>query len=495
MDTAATPLPTKTETQANLNEISAEAMLSILEKQKASFLAEGYVSYETRINRLNKLEALLHDNIDTLCEAMSEDFGHRSLHQSKVADFYGSFEALKHTKKHLKKWMKDEKRKPPAPLGLMGAKARIHYQPKGVIGNITTWNFPVFVASTPLIGILAAGNRAMVKLTEVTPKTSALLQRLFSEYFDESEVVGITGGPEVGAAFSALPLDHIIFTGATSVGKYILKGAADNLTPVTLELGGKSPVVVSRSADIKESALRIFTGKALNVGQVCISPDYIFVAEEQLDEFVKAAEDHIKTMFPTMLNNNDYSSVVNARHYQRLNAVIEEAQQHADVKVINPANESFDNQDGTHKIPMTLVINPDDNLKAMQDEIFGPIVCIKTYKVIDEVIDYINANPRPLALYYFGRDKQEEIQVTSSTTSGGVAINDVIAHAGVEDIPFGGIGPSGMGNYHGFDGFKTFSHAKSIFTQSRKINMMKFTGMIPPYSKKTDKTLEFMLKK
>lgn len=495
MDTAATPLPTKTETQANLNEISAEAMLSILEKQKASFLAEGYVSYETRINRLNKLEALLHDNIDSLCEAMSEDFGHRSLHQSKVADFYGSFEALKHTKKHLKKWMKDEKRKPPAPLGLMGAKARIHYQPKGVIGNITTWNFPVFVASTPLIGILAAGNRAMVKLTEVTPKTSALLQRLFSEYFDESEVVGITGGPEVGAAFSALPLDHIIFTGATSVGKYILKGAADNLTPVTLELGGKSPVVVSRSADIKESALRIFTGKALNVGQVCISPDYIFVAEEQLDEFVKAAEDHIKTMFPTMLNNNDYSSVVNARHYQRLNAVIEEAQQHTDVKVINPANESFDNQDGTHKIPMTLVINPDDNLKAMQDEIFGPIVCIKTYKVIDEVIDYINANPRPLALYYFGRDKQEEIQVTSSTTSGGVAINDVIAHAGVEDIPFGGIGPSGMGNYHGFDGFKTFSHAKSIFTQSRKINMMKFTGMIPPYSKKTDKTLEFMLKK
>jgi coniferyl-aldehyde dehydrogenase len=469
-------------------------MNAILKKQRDSFLAEGFVSYETRIDRLNRLEKLLHENQDALVHAMSKDFGHRSWHQSVVTDFYGSYEAIKHQKKELKKWMKPEKRRSPFPLGFLGAKSEVHYQPKGVVGNITTWNFPVFVAATPLAGILAAGNRCMVKLTEVTPHTSNLLKSLFEKYFDETEVIGITGGPETGAAFSSLALDHIIFTGATSIGKYVLQGAANNLTPVTLELGGKSPVIVGESADSAESALRIFTGKAFNVGQVCISPDYAFVHESKLEQFVGDASAHISKMYPTMLENNDYSSIVNKRHFERLQSYLQDAKDKGgDVRPINPANEDFSQQQDTHKMPMTLVINPTDDMKVMTDEIFGPIMSIKSYKDIAEVIAFINAGPRPLALYYFGKDKTEQAKVLNQTTSGGVAINDVIAHAGVEDIPFGGIGPSGMGNYHGYEGFKTFSHAKAVFTQSN-IYMMKFTGMIPPYDNKTEKTLEYMTK-
>lgn len=475
--------------------MSAQDMLHILEKQKTSFINDGYPSLETRLDRINRLENLIHDNVDALCQAMSDDFGHRSPHQSRVADIFASLETIKQTKKQIAKWMKPEKRKSPFPLNLLGARAEVLYQPKGVVGNITTWNFPVFVAITPLVGIFAAGNRAMVKLTEVTPKTSELLKQLFAKYFDETELVGITGEADVGAAFSALPLDHIIFTGATSIARHILAAAAPNLTPVTLELGGKSPTIIGRSADLKESVVRIFTGKALNVGQVCISPDYVFVAEEQLDQFLAYAEEHVKEMFPTMLSNPDYSSVVNARHCQRIQDYIQDAKDRGvDIREMNPANEDFSQQTDTNKIPLTLAINPPEDSQIMQNEIFGPAIIIKTYKNIQETIDYINANPRPLALYYFGQDESEKQNILQNTTSGNVTINDVIAHAGVEDIPFGGIGPSGMGNYHGFDGFKTFSHAKGVFSQT-KMNMMKLSGMIPPYGDKTEKTLEFMLKR
>lgn len=475
--------------------MTKDEMLTILDKQRASFIQDGYPSLEVRLDRITRLETLLHDNLDALCQAMSEDFGHRSPHQSRVADMFASLETIKHTKKQLAKWMRPEKRKAPFPLNLLGAKAEVLYQPKGVVGNITTWNFPVFVAITPLVGIFAAGNRAMVKLTEVTPKTSELLKELFARYFDETEVVGITGEVDVGAAFSALPLDHIIFTGATSIARHILAAAAPNLTPVTLELGGKSPTIISRSADLKEATERIFTGKALNVGQVCISPDYVFVPEEQLEQFLTYAKAHVTDMFPTMLNNPDYSSVVNSRHSQRIEEYIKDAKERGVQLIeINPANEDFSQQEQTHKLPLTLAINPPEDSQIMQNEIFGPAIIIKTYQKIQQTIDYINSNPRPLALYYFGNDEAEKRNVLHNTTSGNVTINDVIAHAGVEDIPFGGIGPSGMGNYHGFDGFKTFSHAKGVFSQT-KMNMMKLSGMIPPYGEKTDKTLEFMLKR
>lgn len=474
---------------------TAESMLAQLHRMKDAFLEEGFVTYETRIDRLNRLEKLLHENRDVLCAAMSEDFGHRSLHQSLVTDFYASFETIKFNRDNLKKWMKNEKRKPPLPLRLIGTKAHIQYQPKGVVGNITTWNFPTYVAVGPTANIIAAGNRVMVKLTEVTPKTSELMKQLFAKYFNETEIVGVTGGPEVGAAFAELPLDHILFTGATSVGRHIMQAAVKNLTPVTLELGGKSPVIISRSYDMKEAAERIFTGKALNSGQVCISPDYCFVPEEKLNDLLTHAENHIKAMFPTMLNNPDYTSVVNERHQQRILGYLNDARaKGADVREINPAGENFSQQKATHKLPLSIVVNPGDDLQIMQNEIFGPVLCIKTYKNVDECIRYINSHPRPLALYYFGFDKPEQDRVLHNTTSGGVVVNDVLAHAGLEDAPFGGIGHSGMGNYHGLDGFRTFSHAKTVMTQS-KINMMKYTGMIPPYGKKTDQSLEFMLKK
>lgn len=487
------PATQLTDTTADTNSIEAE-LLAQLDKQKQSYLNEGFVSAETRIQRLEQLTKLLLENQDDLAAAMSKDFGHRSVHQSQMADFFGTLDTIKHAKKHVRSWMKDEKRKTPFPMGLFGARAKVSYQPKGVIGNIATWNFPVFVALAPVAGILAAGNRCMVKLSEVTPHSSELVQKLFKQYFEDDVVVGITGGPEVGAAFSALPFDHILFTGATSIGKHIMRAAAENLTPVTLELGGKSPVILTDNFDAEEAAYRVVQGKSLNSGQVCISPDYCFVPEAKLETFVKSFCATVEEFFPTFLNNNDYTSVVSPRHYERLSAYIQDAKDKgADVREINPAKENWLDQQGQQKIPMHIIINPSENTKVMQDELFGPVICVKTYKQIDEVIHYINARPRPLALYLFSNDKNQQDDFMARTTSGGVCINDVMQHVGCEDLPFGGIGASGMGSYHGFDGFKTFSHPKPIFKQA-KINLMKLGGMIPPYGEKMEKNLQRMLK-
>ncbi len=470
-------------------------MRDILARQQKAFLNDGAVSAETRIDRLDRAINLVFDNQHALVDAMSADFGNRSRHQSLMSDVYASLESLKHVKQNVRQWMKPERRKVMFPLNLMGAKAHIEYQPKGVVGNITTWNFPVYVAMGPLAGIFGAGNRAMLKLSEVTPNTATLLQQLFAKYFDETECAGITGGPEVGAAFAGLPLDHIIFTGATGVARHILAAAAPNLTPVTLELGGKSPVIISRSADLKETALRIAAGKALNVGQVCLSPDYVFVPEESLEAFVAALQAELSAMFPTIANNGDYSGVVNRRHYDRLCGYLDDARsQGADVRPINPANEDLSNPQGACRLPFTLVIKPTDTMKVMQEELFGPVICIKPYQRVDDCIAHINARPRPLALYYFGKDAAEERHVLDHTISGGVTLNDVMGHVSCENLPFGGIGASGMGNYHGIEGFKTFSHARAVY-RATKLNVMKLGGMIPPYGQKTDDGLKRMLKK
>lgn len=470
-------------------------MPEILARQRQAFLNEGAVSAETRIQRLDAAINLVFDNQAALVEAMSADFGNRSRHQSLMSDVYASLESLKHVKKHVRGWMRPEKRKVMFPLNLMGAKARIEYQPKGVVGNITTWNFPLYVAMGPLAGIFGAGNRAMIKLSEVTPNTAGLLAELFGKYFDPDVCTGITGGPEVGAAFAALPLDHIIFTGATGIGRHILAAAAPNLTPVTLELGGKSPVIISRSADLKEAAVRIAAGKALNVGQVCLSPDYVFVPEESLEAFTALLQSEFSALFPRIGDNADVSGVVNRRHYDRLCGYLDDARsQGAEVRSINPASENLDNPTGPCKLPFTLVINPGDQCKVMQEELFGPVICLKTYRSVDDCIAFINARPRPLALYYFGKDAAEERKVLDHTVSGGVTLNDVMGHVSCEDLPFGGIGASGMGNYHGIEGFKTFSHARAIY-RSPKLNVMKLGGMIPPYGQKTEDGLKRMLKK
>ncbi len=479
-----------------MNTTQVEKLSVMLDRQRRAFEREQVVSAETRINRIDRVISLLVDNQQILCEATSADFGHRSLHQARMADIFGSLGSLKYAKKHVRRWMQPEKRKVDPPLNILGAKARVHYQPKGIVGAIATWNFPVWVPMSPLGAIFGAGNRCMLKLSEFTPHTSALLQKLIAQYFDPEELVAITGEQDVGAAFAALPFDHLLFTGATSVGKHILHAAADNLVPVTLELGGKSPVVVGRNADLKKAAKAIAIGKSLNMGQVCLSPDYILVHHQSLNELIAELERAFAELFPTMRDNPDYTSVINARHHARLQSYLEDArEQEGEIRVINPAKESFAMQrEGVYKMPPTLVIEPKSSMKIMQEEIFGPLLPMKSYQHIDDAIDYINARPRPLALYLFSDDKREQERVLSRTISGGVTVNDVIQHISCEDLPFGGIGASGMGNYHGVEGFKTFSHARAVYTQAR-INMMQLVGMLPPYGDKVSKILDSMIKK
>ena len=364
----------------------------------------------------------------------------------------------------------------PEPRHSERGEAWVQYQPLGVVGIVSPWNFPVNLAFGGLAGALAAGNRVMIKPSEFTPKTSQLMARMVRSVYAEDEVAVILGGPEVGQAFCAQPFDHLLFTGATSVGKHVMRAAAENLVPVTLELGGKSPTILSRSADFKAAVSKIITGKMHNAGQICLSPDYVFVPEESLADFVAAAKAVLAGYFPTLLANPDYTSVINARHFQRLNAYLDEARE-AGVELVelNPANEDFSGQ-AHHKIAPTLLINPGDELAVMQDEIFGPLLPVKSYTSIEEVVRYINAHPRPLGLYYFGTDPVEEAFVLNRTVSGGVTLNDVIRHVGVESLPFGGVGPSGMGAYHGLDGFRTFSHARAVFRPTDGPDLMR-----PPF--------------
>jgi coniferyl-aldehyde dehydrogenase len=470
-------------------------MEGLLDKQRAAFVAEGFVSAETRLDRLNRALSLIHEHQVEIVDAIDQDFGNRSRHQSLMSDVYATMETLKYAKKHLRRWMKSEKRKVPMPLALVGAKARVEYRPKGVVGILGTWNFPINTTFSPLTGALAAGNRVMIKFSEVAPSTAALMGRLIASSFDETELATVSGGPEVGAAFSSLPFDHLCFTGSAAIGKRVMRAAAENLTPVTLELGGKSPVIIARDANLEDAAVRIMTGKALNSGQACLGPDYIMVAEEQLEDFIRHATNWTSQMFPTVRDNPDCCSVIDEGHYDRLRSYVEEAvSTGADVREINPAGQEFNGQEEAYKIPFTLVVNPGDDLKIMQEEIFGPLTVVKTYDTLEECTAYINAHPRPLGLYIFSQDEATQRRLLDNTLSGGVSINDVMVHASIEDLPFGGVGSSGIGHYRGFDGFKTFSHARAVYKQSR-LNLQKLAGMVPPYGERSDKTLERMTRK
>ena len=467
--------------ESNQQDIGQE-MLDVLNRQKKSYLAEGEVSAEKRIDRLDRTINILVKHGDRLCDAMAADFGHRSIEQSKLTDINGSIGPLKDAKKHLRQWMRPERRKVMVPLGLFGSRARIQYQPLGVVGCISPWNFPVQLTFSPLAGVFAAGNRTMIKPSEFTPATSELMKELFTEVFDEDEVAIFTGGPEVGTAFSALPFDHMLFTGATAIAKHVMRAASENLVPLTLELGGKSPVVISESADIELAASNIMAGKTMNAGQICLAPDYVFVPEDKADDFISAAKNSVAKMYPNLKDNPDYTSIVNERHFERLNGYIADAKaKGAEVVEINPAQEDFSQQQH-HRIPPTIIVDPTEDMTVMQEEIFGPVLPVKRYKNIEETLDYINDHPRPLGLYYFGQDAQEEKKVLTHTTSGGVTVNDVIMHIAQEDLPFGGVGPSGMGAYHGHDGFKTFSHAKAVYTQSKLVSKLA-AAMRPPYKK------------
>ena len=468
-------------------------MRALLDKQKAAHLRDGIPSIAKRTEWLDKSIDLLATHGSALNDAMCADFGHRSKDQSNLTDIAGSIGALKHAKAHLAKWMKADKRKVEFPLGLLGSKAEVQYQPKGVIGVISPWNFPVNLTFTPLAGVFAAGNRAMIKPSEFTEATSDLMRDLIAKYYSPEECVVITGGPDVGAEFTKLPFDHLIFTGATSVAKHVMRAAADNLVPLTLELGGKSPVILGRSADMQKAASRIMAGKTLNAGQICLAPDYAFVPKEKTQEFVSAATRAVETMYPSGLkDNDDYTSVVNQRHYDRIMGYLDDARaKGGQVIEINPKGENFAQQPH-HKIAPHIIVDPTDDMKVMQDEIFGPILPVKSYGDTKDALAYINAHDRPLGLYYFGEDAAEKDLVLNNTTSGGVTVNDVIFHVAQEDLPFGGVGPSGMGSYHGRDGFLEFSHKKAIYTQTGNdiLAMMR-----PPYGDTYRKQVKGRMKK
>ncbi len=476
------------------NEPTLSEMQARLDAQRAAYLAEGPVSLAVRKDRLSRGSAVLVKYKEQIAEALDADFGCRPRELSLLTDVVGTLGAFHYAQKNLKKWMKPQKRSTMFPMNLLGGKSQVRYQPKGVVGIMSPWNFPVNLIFSPLAGVLAAGNRAMIKPSEYTPATSDLVAQMVAEAFDENEVAVFTGGPEAGAAFSGLAFDHLVFTGATSIAKHIMAAASQNLVPLTLELGGKSPVIISRGADIKQAVSRVMLGKTMNAGQICLAPDYLLVPEELLDTVVAEIKSSVAEMFPTILDNKQYTAIVNERHYQRLTGWLEEAKAAgANVVEINPANEDFSNQSGSLKIPPTLIINPDENLKVMQDELFGPVLPIKTYKTFDDSINYINSRPRPLGLYYFGKDKAEENAVLDRTTSGGVCFNDVISHIMQDDMPFGGIGPAGMGHYHGKEGFIEFSHVKSVYRQTG-IDVHGIAGMRPPYGPKTESTIKMQAK-
>ena len=452
----------------NINE-----MQRVLESQKKFFIDEGAPSIDLRVDRLNRLKSLIIENRYDFVDALNEDYGNRSKNTSIMTDAYSIIPDINNAIKNIKKWTKTEKRSSNFPFGLFGAKSYVKYEPLGTVGMISPWNFPVNLSFGPLAAIFAAGNQVMHKPSELTPITASLIKDLCDKTYDENEFATFLGGPEVGEAFTKLHFDHLLYTGSGNIGKHVMQSASQNLVPVTLELGGKSPVVIGNSADMKVTAKRIMFGKTLNAGQICLAPDYVIVHKEKKDEFISEVENAINEYYPSMKDNEDYSSIINQRHFDRINSLVEDAKQKgADVKEINPSNEDFSQQQ-FYKIPPTLVTNTTDDMKIMQEEIFGPVLPVLEYENLDEALSTINSKDRPLGLYYFGNDKHEEERIMSNTSSGGVTINNVVGHIQQKDLPFGGVGPSGMGRYQSFDGFKNFSNSE-LFIKMWALNLISF---------------------
>ncbi len=468
-------------------------MTTALATQRTAFQAALPEPLSVRKDRLKRAAAMIRDSAYRFCDALSEDFGHRSRDQSMITDIAASIAPITHALRHVDRWAKAERRPVQFPLGLLGAKAWVEYQPKGVVGVIAPWNFPVNLIMAPLAGIFAAGNRAIVKTSEYTPATAALFEEIVGRYFAEDELAFVSGGPDVGKAFAGLAFDHLIFTGATGIGRHILHAAADNLVPVTLELGGKSPVVIGKDADLTRATERVALGKMLNAGQICLAPDYMLVRDADEPAVVAGLIAAASAMYPTVLGNPDYTSLVSDRHRVRLTDWLDDARtKGARIEVVNPAGEDFTGSN-TRKMPLHIVRDATDDMIVMQEEIFGPILPIRRYDGIDDAIDQINRRDRPLALYHFGGDAGERRRLLDRTISGGVTLDDVILHVSMEDLPFGGVGPSGMGAYHGQDGFRTFSHTRAVFQQSR-FDVAKLAGLKPPYGAATRRSVARMMR-
>ena len=463
-------------------------LMPLFEAQRAAFLRVGPTSYEHRIEALKRLRQAVVDHHERILDAVDADFGHRSRHETFFADVIGLLGEIRHTRKHLKKWMRPRRAgwSPQFPL----AKARIHYQPRGVIGVIGPWNVPVLLTLSPLIGAIAAGNRALIKTSEFCPRTAEVVTSIVTQTFAPDEVAVVNGGAEVAAHFSALPFDHLIFTGSTQVGRIVMRAASENLTPVTLELGGKSPTIISADYPLDVAAARIAQGKLLNGGQACIAPDYVFVPTGRRAELLQALRAAVARSYPTLAGNPDLTWIVNERHYQRLKAHIEDARaKGAEVIEINPGGATP--REGERVLPLTVLLGVTDDMTVMQEEIFGPVLPVKTYDDLAQVIDYVNSHPRPLALYHFDENAERTARVLDQTVSGGACVNDVLFHVAHEGLPFGGVGPSGIGRYHGFDGFVTFSHQKSVLYQSR----WSVQSLIrPPYGPRLERVMRLALR-
>ena len=457
-------------------------LLALLQAQQAAFAADPMPSLDTRRAWLKRLRRVLVEQQEALISAVSQDFGNRSRDETLFAELLPSLQSIDHTSRRLRRWMKPSRR--PLGIAFQPGSAQVVYQPLGVVGVIVPWNYPIFLAIGPLLGALAAGNRVMIKMSESTPATSQLMKELLASVFPEDQVAVVLGEADVGAAFSRLPFDHLLFTGATSIGRHILHAAADNLTPVTLELGGKSPAIVSATVPLEDAAERIAFGKTMNAGQTCVAPDYVLVPETRVDEFIAAYRKVIARFYPRLNDNPDYTSIINPRQQARLNSYLDDAQAKG-ARVIPLFAEGQD-----RRLPHTLLLDVGDDMLVMQDEIFGPLLPIVPYRQIGDAITYINTRPRPLALYYFGYDRDEQEQVISRTHSGGVGINETLLHVAVSDLPFGGIGPSGMGHYHGHEGFLTFSKAKAVL---RKPRLNATRVLYPPYGKPLQKLLRRLL--
>lgn len=449
---------------------------TLLERQRQAYRANPMPDAGQRIQWLKSLANLLVTEQKAIIDAINSDFSNRSADETLLAEVLPSLHGVHYATKRVKKWMKPSRRS--VGMQFMPASAKVIYQPLGVVGVIVPWNYPLFLAIGPLTGALAAGNRVMIKMSESTPESARVLKDLLAKVFPEDLVAVVQGEVDVGVAFSKLPFDHLLFTGATSVGKHVMRAAAENLTPVTLELGGKSPAIISASVPMKDAAERIAFGKSLNAGQTCVAPDYVLVPQNRVDEFVESYRQVVQGFFPKLENNPDYTAIINERQLSRLNGYLADAQ--ARGATVIPL---FPQAQG-RRLPQALVLNVSDEMKIMQEEIFGPLLPVIPYQNLDQALSYVNERDRPLALYFFGYDKREQDHVLAQTHSGGVCLNDTLLHVAQDDMPFGGVGPSGMGHYHGHEGFLTFSKAKGVFSKPR-FNAARV--IYPPYGKSLQK--------
>lgn len=426
-------------------------------------------SKEYRADLLSRLRQAILAHQDAFAAAITADFGTRAKQETMLAEIVPSVSGIQHLLSHLSKWMAPEKRA--TSINFWMGSSRVHYQPKGVVLVIVPWNYPFVLAIAPLATAIAAGNRVIVKPSEFTPRTSAALKAHLEAALGPDNVTVALGGADMASGLSGLPFDHILFTGSTAVGHKVMAAAAKHLTPVTLELGGKSPAIVHEAADLTDTAEKIARGKLLNAGQTCIAPDYALVPERALPAFVDAYGSAVRKFYPRVIDNPQYTSIVNPRHYDRLMGLLVDARQRgATVTPIDPGGELAQGEAGssnTRKIAPCVITGAGDDTGLMQEEIFGPLLPVRPYASLEEAIGYVNARPRPLALYYFDTDASRIAHVVQRTTSGGVTVNDTLLHFAQENMPFGGVGPSGMGAYHGREGFLTFSHAKATFYQSK----------------------------